>query len=335
MRTKNLTIQDIAKKAKVGTATVSRVLNGSGNVSEETRARVLSVIESLNYRPNFSARYIRTKRSHSIGFITDTIASTPFAGNMIRGAQDSAWEYNSILLIVDSNGEPSIEENAVQMMLDRGVDGIIYATMFHRPVELPPRLREVPVVLLDCFIHDRLLASVVPDEVSAGRMAAEILLDKGHRRIAFINLPVPDIPASIGRLQGFREALEARGLFDPALTAYADGVNEMGFHGYGSTLEIMRLPDPPTAIFCGNDRIASRVCNALRDLGLSIPRDVAVLGFDNHEMVAESVSPALSTIQLPHYEMGQWAIRHLLEHGKGVPPTQQLMPCPYVPRQSV
>ncbi len=180
------TIGDVARLAGVSPTTVSFVLNdvvGSG-IPENTRRRVRDSAHKLGYRPNATARLLRTNRSHTIGFVTDEIASTPFAGDIIKGAQEAAWENGKILLIVDTSKKHKIEESAVEMMLERRVEGIIYAAMYHRAVEPPTNCREVPVVLLDCYSEDGSCASVVPDEVSGGRTATEALLNKGHERLA-------------------------------------------------------------------------------------------------------------------------------------------------------
>ena len=143
-----ITIQDIARHAGVGIGTVSRVLNDHPNVSAETRGAVQQAIEELGYRPRSAAKMLRTRKSHAIGFITDYIATTPFAGNVISGAQDVAWQYDHILLLVNTNGDPALEEAAVEMMLAREVEGIIYATMWHRPVTPPKNILETNVALL-------------------------------------------------------------------------------------------------------------------------------------------------------------------------------------------
>jgi LacI family transcriptional regulator len=332
MSARRPTIQDIARKAKVGVGTVSRVLNDRPGVSEVTRNKVLQAIEELDYRPSFAARLMRTGKSKIIGFITDEIASTPFAVNIIKGAQSSAWEQGRLLLVVNSDHNSEMEESAIAAMLERGAEGIIYAAMFHREVKLPERIREVPVVLLDCFDADRSFPSVVPDEVEGGRLAAELLSQKGHKRIAFINLAPPAIPAYLGRLEGFRQGLALSGLFDPDLIR--EGPNKPQ-NGYVSGLDLMKLPDPPTAIFCASDRIAMGVYGALHELGHRIPQDIAVLGFDNQEVIAEGLRPALSTIALPHYEMGQWAVQYLIEHHNDGQPTQKKMSCPFIERESI
>ena len=330
------TIGDVARLAGVSPTTVSFVLNdvvGSG-IPEGTRRRVRACAHDLRYRPNATARLLRTDRSHAIGFVTDEIASTPFAGDIIKGAQDAAWEDGKILTIVDTGKNRKIEESAVEMMLERRVEGIIYAAMYHRAVEPPTNCREVPVVLLDCYAEDGSWASVVPDEVSGGRTGTEVLLTKGHERVGLINLR-PSVPAAIGRLQGYKRALEARGLpFDGSLVGYGDGTANAG---YESAAALLRAPDPPTAIFCGNDQMAMGAYEAIKEIGLRIPEDVAVVGFDNQELIAAHLRPPLSTVALPHYEMGRWAVEYLIEqaeHGRTTP-VQHTIECPYVERGSV
>ncbi len=330
------TIKQVADRAGVSFKTVSRVLNNDPNVATVTRERVLQAIEALDYRPNLAARHMRTGRSQIIGFITDEIATTPFAFNIVKGAQHQAWLNDQMLLVVNTERDPDIEENALNMMLQRRVEGIIYATMYHRAVNPPDLLREVPAVLLDCYSEDRSLPSVVPDEAYGGRQATEILLQKGHRRIGFINVDfVVNHPAAAGRLEGYRQALAAYGLpFDEELVRYG---NTMADQGYLHTRTLMKLPNPPTALFCGTDRTAMGAYDALKELGLRIPEDIAVIGFDNQELIAAYVRPALSTMALPHYEMGEWSVQYLLEHPQAQPdkPVQAKILCPFIERESV
>ena len=330
------TIGDVAALAGVSPATVSFVLNDVTYkvISERTKRRVRASAHELRYRPNAAAKLLRTNRSHAIGFITDEIASTPFAGDIIKGAQEAAWETGKILTIVNTDKNQKIEASAVEMMLERRVEGIIYAAMYHRGVEPPPNSREVPVVLLNCYSEDGTWASVVPDEVSGGRTATEVLLRKGHRRVGFINLS-SGLPATVGRLDGYKQALEAQGLtFDDSMMTYGDGTASSG---YQRAADLMRVSDPPTAIFCGNDPIAMGAYEAIKERGLRIPEDVAVVGFDNQELIAAQLRPALSTIALPHYEMGRWAVNYLIEQTQhdAIKPVQHTIACPYVGRESV
>lgn len=328
-------LKDIADRAGVSIKTVSNVVNERhARVGPETRARVLAVIEELGYRPHAAAKGLRLQRSHTIGFVTDDIATTPYAGSIIKGAQDLAWTQSKILMIVNTGGDAAITASAIETLLERRVEGIIYAAMYHKAVHLPESVREVPTVLLNCYAADRSLPSIVPDEVTGGYEATETLLRKGHRRIGLINAG-RIIPAAVGRLEGYKQALAAYDVpFDRALVRPG---NTMADSGYRYTLELMRLPGPPTAIFCGTDRTAMGAYDALKELGLAIPGDVAVRGFDDEAVIAPYLRPPLSTSTLPHYEMGQWAVTYLLgqdEIAPDAPPIQHKIHCPLVERAS-
>ena len=329
------TMKDVADLAGVSQTTVSFIINDVDGVSipQDTRQRVWAAIQQLRYRPNAVAQGLRRNRTGVLGFITDEIATTPFAGKLIQGAQDAAWESGKILLLINTGKNPTIEEAAIEMMLERKVEGITYGTMYHGAVTPPSIIREVPTVLVDCFIEDRSLPSVVPDEVGGARAATQALLQKGHRRIGFIN-NIDPIPATFGRLEGYQQALASYGVaFDPDLVV-ADESQANG--GYRCTMSLMQVPHPPTAIFCFNDRMAMGAYDALRKLNRRIPDDIAVIGFDNQEIISAWLYPPLSTMELPHYQMGWWAVKHLVEHGdiEGARPVQHVLECPLIMRES-
>lgn len=332
------TIHDIARLAGVGAGTVSRVLNDRPNVSQATRDRVLRAIEKLDYRPSFSARHLRTRRSHLIGFITDEVATAPYAGDIIRGAQERAWADERFLLVINVGADLGMAQAAVDTMLERQVEGIIYAAMFHRAVTLPDNIHKTITVLANCYATDRSLPSVVPDERSGGRVATQALLQAGHQRVGLINVNTlqSEMPAALGRYQGYQDALAQAGIpLDERIVRHGDGSPELGYR-YAN--ELMAEPRPPTAIFCGTDRTALGAYDALREHSLRIPEDVAVIGFDNQEIIASALRPPLTTMQLPHYQMGQWAVDYLTQHMHNhhqPPADQQLLPCPLVPRASI
>lgn len=330
------TLQDIARRAGVGDGTVSRVLNNHPNVSKKTREKVLKVVEELDYRPSFSARHMRTQRSQLIGFLTDMAASSPYAGKIILGAQDAAWEQHHILMVVNTGGDAELTAAAIEIFLERDVEGIIYAAMAHEAVTLPENIRKVPAALANCYSLDGALSSVVPDEKTGGREATEELLRKGHRRIGFINFEWnPDIRPTVGRFEGYRDALQSYDVpYDESLAHFAIGDVEIG---YDATFKLMSLPNPPTAIFCANDRRAFGVYNALNELRLRIPEDVAVIGFDNQEPIATALRPALSSMALPHYAMGRWVVEEVFRQAAAdehTAPRRVLLPCPIVRRAS-
>lgn len=331
-------MKDVAKLAGVSQTTVSFVVNDVPNagIPEDTRQRILSAIEKLGYRPNVFAKNLRSSRSHIIGFVTDEIATSPYAGKIIQGAQDIASTARKILFLANTGGDTEIERDALETMLAHQVEGIIYATMYHRTITPSELLYEIPSVLLNCYDTHRRLPSVTPDEVQSTLIAMRILLQKGHRRIGFLN-SIDTGPAVLGRLEGYRQALaEYRLPFTEDLVCYGKSRQD---NGYENTLKLMHLSERPTAFFCFNDQVAMGVYEALTEVKLTIPNDVAVFGFDNLEIIAAYLRPALSTMELPHYEMGQWAVNFLLEHTANKhekpQPVQHKVMCQYIARNSV
>lgn len=331
------TIRDVAQHAGVSFKTVSRVLNGEEGVRPATRERVLRSVQALGYTPHHTARQMRTRRSNTIGFVSDEIATSPFAVDIVKGAQQAAWEHGMLLLVVNTERDAEHEAKALTTLVERRVEGIVYAAMYHRHVEPDPRLGDVPSVLVDCFGGTGRHPAVVPDEEQGGYLATRTLLDGGHRRVGFVNLdPVASAAASAGRLVGYRRALDEAGVaYDPVLVRHAGTAPDQG---YRLTLELLDLDAPPTAIFCGNDRTAVGAYCAIYQRGLRIPDDVAVIGFDDQEEIAEHLMPALTTIALPHVAMGRWGVERLLAilaDPASVAPGVHRLPCPLVRRDSV
>lgn len=327
-----VTLREVAEAAGVSTATVSLVLNKKKNarISVETRKRVSDATRELGYRPNALAKTLVSGSSRFIGLVADAIATTPFAGQIIHGAQDEAWKHGYALLIANTEGNGDLEKDAIAMMLEYKVQGILYSTWFHRATEIPASLREADFVLVNCFSAEPGSRAVVPDEVQGGRSATEILLRHGHQRIGFINATIP-APAKDGRLQGYKEALESAGVpFDPGLVleAYPDQEG-----GYGATEDLVKRG--VTGVYCYNDRMAMGLYDGLRERGFSIPDDIAVVGFDNQEVIAAHLRPPLSTVALPHYELGAAGVRLLLGIDESTVGSAARIHCPTVERASV
>jgi LacI family transcriptional regulator len=349
-RSGKVSMKDVADRAGVSASTVSLVLSGKHSaIPEATRQRVLDAAGELGYRRNALAAGLRRQMSDTIGFISDLIATTPHAGAMVQGAQDAAWKVGKVLLMINTGGDPAVEHRAVAARLDRPVGGrvgaaraccapprqvvgLVYAAMYHRLIDPPPALREVPAVLLDARSDDTSLSSIAPDEEGGAFAATSALLDAGHRRIGYLQSDAP-IPAAEERLQGYRVALESRGVaFDPVLVVA--GIDEHP-GGFAAASELLGRPDRPSAIFAFNDRMAAGAAHAAHRLGLSVPRDLSLVGFDNEVLVAPLVEPPLTTVQLPHYEMGRWAVEHLLQVAAGGAAEQHRIACPLVVRESV
>ena len=340
---KRPSMKDVADLAGVSRTTVSFVLNKKpdANIPEETQQRIWTAVKELGYRPNALARGLRAQSTHTIGFVSDEIATTPYAVRILQGAQDRAWEAGKLLLTVNTGGDPAIRNAGIEKLLERQVDGIIYATMYHREVTPPKNLKEIPAVLLDCFVTDQSLTSVVPNEELGGYTATKHLISKGHRKIAFVCEEKP-VPAQVGRLAGYKRALaEAEIPYDSALLHFSSQSDPK--EGYRTTMALFssNKKEKPTAIFYYNDRMAMGGYDALRHLGLSIPQDVAVIGFDNQDLIAADLVPSLSTMALPHQEMGVWAVEQLLkmirqQNGSQSTPLsiQHQLACPLIVRDS-
>ena len=315
--------------------TASLVLNGKTDaISPETQARVRRAAQELGYRPNAVAKSLRRRVTHTIAFVSDEIVTTPYAGAMIQGAQDVAHEHGYMLLLANTNNDPELEEQLIDALLDRQVDAAVYATMFHRIVDVPSSLKATPLVLLDArTTSGDSISWIVPDETRGARAAVEHLVELGHRRIGFIN-DVDGSIASFERRDAYRAVLAEHGLpVEDALEELADSSTAGGL---AAATELLARHDRPTAVFCFNDRMASGLYIAAKRLGLDIPNDLSVVGFDNETLIAEALDPPLTTVQLPHYEMGAWALRHLIGRLQGTVDTaaQERAACPIVVRAS-
>ncbi|RNB52196.1 LacI family DNA-binding transcriptional regulator [Agromyces tardus] len=332
-------IRDVAARAGVSQTTVSHVLNETPHtrVSEETAARVRAAAEELGYRPNRLARGLRTHASDMIGLLTEEIATTPHAGRIILGAQEEASRRNLTLAIINSelNPDPEVDSTQIQAFLDRQADGIIYATVYHDVISPPENLRVRPAVLIGARDEAGLIPAVLPDERGGAASVVDMLVARGHRRIAFA-ASADDVPATRGRLRGYVDAMTRAGLSTDGLIA-SGGSDARG--GYTATLEL--LDREPTAVFCYNDRMAMGAYRAAADRGLRIPTDLSVVGFDDQAPLPESLFPALTTVALPHYEMGAWAVAALAESIQGKQDGSLLaahptvLNCPLVERESV
>lgn len=335
------TLRDVAEAAGVSVSTVSLVVNQKPNarIGEETRNRVLKAAEQLGYRPNALAKSLVRGGSKFIGLVAQGLATSPFAGSIIRGAQEEAWRHGYVLLVADTDELPEATNDAIEMMRDHQAVGILYSTWHHRSVDPPSGLDHLPTVFVNCFAEGDSRPAVVPDEEQGGRAATNLLLSSGHERIVFIN-STEDAPSTVGRLAGFKAALSAAGrTFEDDMVELISPKHGGDFAeaGYEAGRRLMERAEPPTAVFCYNDRTAMGFYDAMKDLGLEIPDDVAVVSFDNQEIIAAHVRPRLTTIALPHYELGVHGVRRLMETitGSDSPSGVLKVECPPVIRMSV
>jgi len=328
------TVKDVARLAGVSLMTVSRVLNQPEKLSPETYQRVRQAIDELQFVPSMSARKIRGDNlaARTIGVFALDTATTPFAVELLlsieRTAQQAGWNVFVLNLLSDPPSEQSID-----MMLAHRPDGLIFSAMGLRRVSIPERLKSKPLVLANCLAEGSDLPSYVPDDERGQYRAVQHALSQGYRRPLCINLPNQSVAWAL-RQKGLQTAFEEFGLGPDQVRQYDLSAHD----SYGETQLILDRhivegrPDFDILI-CGNDRIAFCAYQVLLARGLKIPDDVAVLGYDNMVGIAELFLPPLTTVQLPYYEIGQQAARHLIEASEQSGP--QLVDCPLVIRSSV
>lgn len=328
-----VTIRDVALLAKVSPATVSKVLNGAPYVSENARHRVLEAIDKLNYRPNTIARSLRKSHTATIGLVTDDLEGV-FTMAMMHSIEEAASAQGFSVFLCNSYGEMSRERAHLEVLLAKQVSGIILMSGYKVRERGAPALDlgAVPVVYLYQYTHDVPVPCIVPDDQGGGELGTRHLLDLGRRRIALINGPLHFEAAQL-RLMGYQDALKAHDVsFDPALVRSGKW-NEQS--GYELAHELMTLPQPPDAIFCASDSMAAGALDALHELGVRVPKDVSVVGFDNRYFSSHQ-RPPLTTVALPLYEMGLLAGELLLNTIQGAPLRAELhrVPCALVKRLS-
>ncbi|WP_137166528.1 LacI family DNA-binding transcriptional regulator [Salinimonas lutimaris] len=307
-----VTIKDVAARAGVAFKTVSRVINKDETVKAGNREKVLRAIEELGYRPNRAAQMTRRKKSGVVGFIADELLDVPYTFDIIRGAQDEAWRSNKELMVVNVSERKYSASGAVEHLLAHRVEGVIYASMYHRQVIIPELLNTVPTVLANCYDQNHAFTCIVPDELNAARQITNQLLDKGYRRVVFLNLN-PKIIAAELRKQGVEEAFRQR--FGSTDNLHVESViNDVDNREVSTTRERAKAlitEFKPDAIICGQDPMAVEVYFVAQALGLQVGRDIGIASFDNWDVLPQLVEPQLSTMALPHYDMGKWAFNYL------------------------
>lgn len=329
------TIRDVAQLAGVSTATVSKILNDAPHVSADARQRVETAIEKLNFRPNTIARSLKKSRTLTLGLITDDIEGV-FTMSLMRGVEEAANVKGFSVFLCNSFGDPARERAHLDALLAKQVDGIImmsgYSVRERGAPALP--LHGVPVVYLYQYTRDIPAMCFIPDDENGGYLATSHLINTGHQRIAMINGP-SKYEATHERLYGYQRALREAGLiFDPALVRVGKWHENSG---YTHTHNLMKMHTPPDALFCASDSIAIGAMDALHELGINIPEQVAVIGFDNRP-AAPYQRPPLTTIALPLVEMGTMAgnalMGAILENSQVESPVIERVPCYLVQRES-
>ena len=329
------TMMDVAARAGVSQATVSVVLNGSpgARLSDATREKVRRAAEELGYRLPRRGPRNGGAETRMIAFVADEVSTDPWMALAFDGARERALEYGVTTKLFITRGEEAGEENLFDLLANDQLLGLIYGTILTRLVEPPNSLFERPAVLVNCYDRKRKLPSVVPGELVGAQTATERLIQGGCRRIALIN-GQEGTDAARDRLRGYRQALASNDIaFDPELVLPGNWEPSAGYNG---TLALLGLKTPPDGIFCANDMMAMGCYDALRERGLRIPEDVAVVGFDDRE-IAQYMRPPLTTLVLPQYEMGAIAAEMLLDMSGGLKShyDQIKVECEMIERQSV
>lgn len=308
-RTKRITIKDVAQAAGVSIATVSRILNGQSGVSPGLIAQVQLAVEELDYQPNAVARALKVQESRSLGLIIPDIEN-PFFPALVRGVEDYAQQKGYALILCNTDGRPEEEAKYIKFLLSKQVDGILcVANLSYDEHSAWLQQVAVPIVLLDRRIAGAPFSTVLVDNTKGAAMAVEHLIQQGRRRIAMIGGKVQS-PTNIERAEGYIQTLMRHGLpYSNELIVNADFTFEGGFAACKALIDRGKNFD---AVFAANDMMAIGVIECLTQHHIQVPEDVAVVGFDNIRM-AGWYKPALSTISQPVYEMGQLAVKMVLE----------------------
>jgi LacI family transcriptional regulator len=326
-----VTLAQVADLAGVSPTTVSHVLSGKRMVGEATRGHVEDAIRQLGYRPNNIARSLRTSRSRMVAVVVPDITN-PFYSVLTRGLADGVYDAGYGTYVCNTDGLAERENTFVEDVLDRGVDGIVMASVDLAARGARPAPLGTPIVYIGgARDHPRADLVTADDEVGS-RLATEHLISRGATRVAMIQGPPESGPA---RDEGYRSALVENGIaFDPALMVRGDWTRRGGQRAMHS---LMARVDRPDAVFCANDLTAIGAVDAARDLGLAIPDDVAVVGFDDVD-AATIVSPTLTTVRNPAYDAGcaagELLLSRMLGHYTADEGRTVVLPCPLIRRES-
>ena len=326
------TIHDVAQRADVSIATVSRVLNGSARVSEDSRRRVWAAAAELEYWPNRAASSLTTRRAHVLGVLLPDLYGD-FFSEIIRGIDQAARGHRHQVLLSSSHADTGTVLAAARSMRGR-IDGLIMMAPDAASTEAVDAIRRrFPVVLLNPSAPVEGCDSVSIANFEGALAATRHLIALGHRRIAMIRGPAGNVDAE-ERLRGYREALHEAGLQPlPSMELGGDFTETSGFR---SATELLRRPPWPTAVFAANDSMAVGLLSALVARGLEVPRDLAVVGFDDVS-IARFVTPSLTTVRVDAYGLGRQAVQLMLSRGDPsipAPSHHEVLPAPLVVRRS-
>jgi len=329
---KRVSVKDVAARSGVSFQTTSKVLNGKGSVSEQTRERILSAAKDLGYVPNILARSLVTRITQAIGLVASDFGD-PNLSRFIVGAEQEARRQGYVVVIASIDPDGTGGDRATRALIERRVDGVLLAAPQMEEDVKTARLinRQVPTVSLH-HVPGGGVATVGSDHSLTGLLATRHLIERGHRKIATITGPLSR-RVTRSRLQGYRRALEEAGItYEASLIEEADWQISGGFE---ATRGLLSRRPGVTAIFAQNDTMAIGVLSFLRDLGRRVPEDCAVVGCDDLEVAAHTVPP-LTSVRVPFHETGEQAMRLLLAMiaSGSVEATRVKLPVELVPRAS-
>ena len=327
---RRVTLRDVALEAGVSIKTVSRVVNGEPAVNATTATRVADTVERLGYRPNELARSLQGQRSRTIGLVIDDV-SNPFMATCAQAIEEVAREHGYALILCDSHADLRAESAYIGLLTQRQVDGLLLVPAQGRNAHLEmERQAGLPVVAFDRPAEDVQTDTVLVENRDGARQATEHLIQHGHQRIAFVG-DVRHYYTAHKRLEGYKEALEAANL-EPLHSLDAHSI-ELGEE---ATKEFLNTPDHPTALFTANILTTLGALRAIEDLGLRVPEDVALIGFDDFEL-AQVLRPRFTLVRQPAAELGRRAAEMLFDrlNSQGHPePRRLILPTELVVRES-
>ncbi len=303
------TMKDVARLAGVSTSTVSHVINKNRFVSDAIADKVNAAVEQLNYAPSALARSLKLNQTRTIGMLL-TASSNPFYAEVVRGVERSCYERGYSLILCNTDGDAERMNRSLETLLQKRVDGLLLmCTENHRPSkDAISRYPSLPIVMMDWSPFDGANDVIQDNALLGGEMATEYLIRQGYRKIACITGPLDKTTAQ-ERLNGYRQAMNNAGLVIPSGYEVS---GDFEFEGGVPAMEkLLSLPEPPHAVFAGNDAMAVGAYQALYQRGLRVPDDVAVIGYDDIQL-AQYMMPPLTTIHQPKDSLGELAVDALL-----------------------
>ncbi|VXC38435.1 ribose operon transcriptional repressor RbsR [Serratia oryzae] len=303
------TMKDVARLAGVSTSTVSHVINNNRFVSDSVRSKVMAAVEQLNYAPSALARSLKLNTTHTIGMLV-TSSNNPFYAEVVRGVERSCYERGYSLILCNTEEDAARMNRSMETLLQKRVDGLLLmCTESHRPSpDSLSRYPSLPIVMMDWAPFEGANDVIQDNSLLGGEMATDHLISRGYRKIACIAGP-QDKTTACHRLAGYRRAMQRAGLNIPP--AYEVHCNFEFEGGVQAMQQLLALAEPPQAVFAGNDAIAVGIYQALYQVGLVVPQDMAVIGYDDIEL-AKYLTPPLSTIHQPKDSLGELAIDALI-----------------------